>query len=298
MVQTQEAWIKTIEAASGGNLTVEVDKAPLAKPEGQYDLIKNGIRDLVWAVPGYTPGRFDMLQVAELPFMCPSSSVCSPVLWKWYAKYGLAAKEFPDTTLLATFTTGPFLVHMTKVARTLDEIRALKLRVAGASVPIAKALGMSVAVLPATDAYESLQRGTVDGTLFPWEAVKSFRLAELLKFHLEIPGGLLASSFVIVGNTRAIDNLTPANKAALLKASGEAGSALYGKAWDAADNGGRNDAKQHGNVIETIAPAELDRWRPMLQFVTDDWLKKAQAKGLDGKKALDDLKDMIKAASS
>ena len=92
---TQEAWIKTIEAASGGNLTVEVDKAPLAKPEGQYDLIKNGIRDLVWHVPGYTPGRFDMLQVAELPFLCPNSTVCSPVLWKWYAKYGLAAKEFP-----------------------------------------------------------------------------------------------------------------------------------------------------------------------------------------------------------
>ena len=159
MVQTQQAWIKTIEAASGGNLTVEVDKAPLAKPEGQYDLIKNGIRDLVWAVPGYTPVRFDMLQVAELPFMCPNSSVCSPVLWKWYGKYGLAAKEFPDTTLLLTFTTGPFLVHMTKEARTLDEIRALKLRVAGASVAIAKALGMSVAVLPATDAYESITAG-------------------------------------------------------------------------------------------------------------------------------------------
>ena len=178
MVQTQEAWIKTIEAASGGNLTVVVDKAPLAKPEGQYDLIKNGVRDLVWHVPGYTPGRFDMFQVAELPFLCPDSTVCSPTLWKWYAKYGLAAKEFPDTTLLTTFTTGPFLVHTTKVARTLDAIRALKLRVAGASVPIAKALGMSVVAMPATDAYESLQRGTVDGTLFPWEAVKSFRLTE------------------------------------------------------------------------------------------------------------------------
>jgi TRAP-type transport system periplasmic protein len=298
MVQTQEAWIKTIEAASGGNLTVVVDKAPLAKPEGQYDLIKNGVRDLVWHVPGYTPGRFDMFQVAELPFLCPGSTVCSPTLWKWYAKYGLAAKEFPDTTLLTTFTTGPFLVHTTKVARTLDAIRALKLRVAGASVPIAKALGMSVVAMPATDAYESLQRGTVDGTLFPWEAVKSFRLTELLKFHLEIPGGLLASSFMIVGNTKAIDNLTPSNKAALLKASGEPGSALFGKAWDAADEQGRIDAKQHGNVIETIAPAELDQWRPMLQFVTDEWLKKAQAKGLDGQKILDDLKAMIKATSS
>src|SRR5262245_17991629 len=51
MVQTLAAWIKTIEEASGGNLTVEVDKAGLAKMEGQYDLIRNGVRDLGWAVP-------------------------------------------------------------------------------------------------------------------------------------------------------------------------------------------------------------------------------------------------------
>ncbi len=298
MVQTQEAWARTIAVASNGNLTLEIDKAPLAKPEGQYDLIKNGVRDLVWHVPGYTPGRFDMLQVAELPFLCPNSTVCSPVLWKWYAKYGLAAKEFPDTTLLTTFTTGPFAIYTTKPARTLEAIRALKLRAAGASVPIGKALGLSVVALPATEAYEALQRGTVDGTMFPWEAINSFRLNEFLKFALEIPGGLLASSFVIVGNTKAIDNLTPSNKAALLKASGEVGSALYGKAWDAADDRGRADAKRRGNTIETIAPAELERWRPMLQFVTDEWLKKAQAKGLDGQKMLDDLKSMIKASAS
>src|SRR3982751_2027663 len=48
MVQTLAAWVKTIEEASGGNLTVEVDKAALAKMEGQYDLIRNGVRDLVW----------------------------------------------------------------------------------------------------------------------------------------------------------------------------------------------------------------------------------------------------------
>src|SRR5262245_48180990 len=298
MVQTQEAWGKTIEAASGGNLVLEIDKAPLAKPEGQYDLIKNGIRDLVWHVPGYTPGRFDMFQVAEIPFLCPNSTICSPTLWKWYAKHGLAAKEFTDATLLTTFTTGPFLVHTTKPARTLEALRAMKLRIAGAGVPIGKALGFSSVALPATDAYETLQRGTVDGTLFPWEAVNSFRLNELVKFHLEIPGGVYASSFMIVGNTKAIDNLTPSNKAALMKASGEVGSALYGRHWDAADERGRSDAVKRGNTIETIAPAELDRWRPLLQSVTDEWLGKAKAKGLDGQKMLDDFKEMIKASSS
>ena len=194
MVQTLEAWAKTVTEASGGNLTIEIDKAPLAKPDGQYDIVKNGVRDLAWHVPGYTIGRFDLFQAPELPFLCPSSTVCSPVLWKWYAKHGLAAKEFTDATLVTAFTTGPFHIHLAKPARTLEEIRALKIRVAGASVPVAKALGWSVATLPATEAYESLQRGVVDGTVFPWEAVNSFRLNELVKFHLEIPGGLLTSS--------------------------------------------------------------------------------------------------------
>jgi TRAP-type C4-dicarboxylate transport system substrate-binding protein len=224
--------------------------------------------------------------------------VCSAVLWKWYNKHGLAAKEFTDATLVTAFTTGPFSIHLTKPARTLEEIRALKMRVAGASVPVAKALGWSVAVLPATDAYETLQRGVVDGTVFPWEAVNSFRLNDLTKFHLEIPGGLLTSTFMIVGNTKAIEKLTPANKAAFLKASGEAGSALFGKYWDAADERARADAKQRNHTIETIAPAELDKWRPLLQATTDEWLKKANAKGVDGQKLLDDLKQMIKAASN
>ena len=133
-----------------------------------------------------------------------------------------------------------------------------------------------MAVLPATEAYEAVQRGMVDGTLFPWEAMNSFRLNELVKFHLEIPGGLLRSAFVIVGNTKAIEKLTPGNKAALMKASGEAGSALFGKAWQAADEHGRSDAKKRNQTIETIAPAEIDKWRPLLQTITDEWLKKAK----------------------
>src|SRR5689334_24551865 len=127
MVQTQQAWIKTIEEASGGNLTVEVDKAALAKPEGQYDLIRNGVRDLGWAVPGYTVGRFEMLQAAEQPLLCPKPAVCSPVVWSWYAKHGLAGKEFTDTVLLVTFMGGPYGIHTVKPAKTLDEIKALKI---------------------------------------------------------------------------------------------------------------------------------------------------------------------------
>jgi TRAP-type C4-dicarboxylate transport system substrate-binding protein len=298
MVQTLAAWIKTVEEASGGNLVIELDKAALGKTEGQYDLVRNGVRDLAWAVPSRTPGRFDMLQAAEIPFLCPSSTVCAVALWRWYAKYGLAAKEFPDTVLLTTFTTGPFGIHTGKPVKTLEDLKGLKINGGPSAVPIAKGLGISLATLNATETYEAVQRGTVDGTLFPWEAMQSFRLNELLKAHLEIPGGILAATFVVVANPKAVDNLTPENKAALMKASGETGSALFGKAWDAADERGRADAKERGQLIETLAPAELAGWRSMIQFVPDEWVKKAEQKGYDGRKMLADLEAMIRDASS
>ena len=298
MVKTLESWIKTIEQASGGNLTIEVDKAPLAKPDGQYDLVKNGVRDMVWHVPAYTSGRFEMFQVAEVPFLCPSAAICAPALWKWYEKHNLAAKEFTDTKLLVAFMHGPGMIHSKKVVKTLEEIKDIKVRAGGAGVPIAKSLGMSVVALPATAAHEALQRGTVEGVLFPWEAMPSFRLTELVNAHLEIPGGMYTASFIININPKSFERLSPANQAALMKASGEAGSTLFGKAWDAADEAARAEAKKLNHTITTLAPAELDRWRPKLEFVTEEWLKKAKERGYDGQKLLDDFKAMVKARSS
>src|SRR5260221_1127387 len=155
MVQTLESWIKTVEEASGGNLTIEMDKAAIGKMEGQYDLIKNGVRDLDWTVPGYTVGRFDILQAAELPLLCQNPALCSPVIWQWYAKHGLAAKEFTDTTLLNIFVGGPFGVHGVKPMKTLDDVKALKIRAAGPSLPAANALGINAVPLPATQTYDA-----------------------------------------------------------------------------------------------------------------------------------------------
>lgn len=298
MVKTQEAWIKTIEEASGGNLTVVLDKAPLAKPEGQYDLVKNGVRDMVWHIPGYTPGRQDLIRAGEMPFMCPNATTCSPALWKWYEKHKLAEKEFTDTKLLTIFMHGPGTIHTVKPAVTLEQLKDLKMRVGGSAVPIAKALGVAVVAMPATDAHEALQRGTVTGVFFPWEAMDSFRLTEMVKHHLEIPGGLYSSVFAIVMNKTAFEKLTPANQAALMKVSGEAGSRFFGKAWDAADKVSRDSAKARGNAFATLSDEELVKWRPLLDFVRQDWLAKAKEKGVDGDALLSDLQATIKALSS
>lgn len=299
MFKSQQAWVEEVKKASGGNLIVEVDTAGIGKPPGQYDLVKNGVRDMVWFIAGYTPGRFSLYQVAELPFVCPNATTCSPALWEWYQENDLEKREFTDTKLVLSFTHGPGLLHSNKSYTTVESLVNVKVRAGGSNVAIGKALDMAVVSMPASGAYEAIQRNTVDAIFFPWEAVNSFRLNEVATHHLEVPGGMYASSFGFNINPKAFDGLTAANRKALMEASAKSGSRLLGQKWDAADAVAYEDAKQRAdNVITTLAPEEMPKLRAKLDVVRQDWIDMANGKGLNGQKLYDDFLAKVRANSS
>ncbi|MBT4721480.1 MAG: C4-dicarboxylate ABC transporter, partial [Rhodospirillaceae bacterium] len=58
---------------------------------------------------------------------------------------------------------------------------------------------------------------------------------------------------------------------------------------------GRADAMKAGNKIQTLSAAEQKRWSRAVQIITDNWIKKGNEMGLDGKALMDDLVKMMKA---
>ena len=46
-------------------------------PFKQYELVKNGVADITWVLPGYTAGQFPQLHVFELPFMAKTGNESS-----------------------------------------------------------------------------------------------------------------------------------------------------------------------------------------------------------------------------
>jgi TRAP-type C4-dicarboxylate transport system substrate-binding protein len=125
----------------------------------------------------------------------------------------------------------------------------------------------------------------------------SFRLNEVATFHLEVPGGMYTSSFMININPKSFDGLNAGNREALMKAGGLEGSKFFGRAWDAADKASRDDGVAKKNMIETLAPDQLVKWKQLLQPVRDNWIKMAKEKGLDGDKLIADLEARVKAQS-
>lgn len=293
MTRTMAAWVDTVVEASGGKLTMEVDKTPLAKPPGQYDLAVNGIRDVSWGVPAYTPGRFVALRLWEMPFLSPSAETGSEAAWIWYEKNGLIDKEFADTHLVTVWVHGPGILHTKKRVRTLADLRGMKLRVGGGGIFLARQLGAVPVAMPATKAHESLRRGVTEGAFFPFEAIRSFRLEKLVTHHLMVPGGLYTVPFFMTMNKKKWASLSRDAQQALNRAGRRAGAKLIGSYWDAAEKLGMEVARENGNSIETIAPAELENWRARTDRIFAEYLGKMKESGYDGEALLADLKATV-----
>jgi TRAP-type transport system periplasmic protein len=287
-------WIADVKKESGGTLIIKLDKGPVAKVPGMYDVAKNGIRDMSWGVAGYTPGRFPVFRALELPFLSPNAEVGSVAMWDWYHRNKLDEKEITDTKLITLWVHGPGVVHTKKPVATIEDLKGVKLRVGGGGVQIAKLLGAVPVAMSATKAHESLRRGTTSGALFPFEAIKGFRLTKLVTYHMEVPGGVYATPFFMTMNKNSWNKLSPKHQAVLMKVGGGAGARYIGKHWgDDADKIGRAAAIANGNKITTVSASELKRWHTLLQPMYADWTKKVKAKGYDADALLADLRATI-----
>src|SRR5262245_21432946 len=179
-----EPWAKMNDEQSKGRLKIMIyPGGVLGKPADHWDMVKNGIADIGWGTHNYTGGRFPLTSAADLPFIFKTSKGGSRALWELYVKD--LQKEHAGVKVLWLFHTTPFHVHTSKKpVKTLEDMVGLKMRTAGGQVAATvKHLGAVPVPIAAPDAYSALERGTVDGTMFPWEAIFSFKLHEVIKHH-------------------------------------------------------------------------------------------------------------------
>jgi TRAP-type C4-dicarboxylate transport system substrate-binding protein len=251
-------------------------------------------------VHGYTPGRFLLTQMAEFPFLGDQAEPISVAFNKVAMQHPEFLAEHQGVHVLAFFTHGPGIVFNTKKPVTkVEDLQGLKWRVGGGMVnEIAKALGMNVTLKPATDSYELLSGGVMDGTLFPAESIESFKIDKIIKYATTFPGGLYNTSFVFMMNKAKYDKLTPEEKKAVDAASGEVAARIMGRNWDKVDRRAFG-LMQANNVQVTKADAKLvadvkAKTNPLEQ----KWVKDAEAKGLkNADKVLADFRAEIAKAS-
>ncbi len=293
-------WMQKIEAESGGRIKFEHYPAMQlgGKPGELIDQVTEGVADVVWTLPGYTPGRFPRTEVVELPFMIKDAAGASRTLWQLGEKY-MFDTEYKDVKIIGMWTHGPGLIHSKNPIKSIEDLKGVKLRAPSrVTNMMVTSLGATAVGMPVPAVPESLSKGVIDATILPWEVTASIKSSELVKNHTEFPGApLYTAAFILAMNKGVYDKLPDDLKAVINANSGADFSANAGKVSQDADAKARKIATDLGNNIVELTPAEIDAWKLAAQPTIDAWIKEMDAAGIDGKGLLEEARAAIAANS-
>ena len=150
--------------------------------------------------------------------------------------------------------------------------------------------------MPMGGTYEALQKGVVEASFAPIEVLKTWKQAEVIKYTTECYSVGYTSGFFIAMNLKKWNSLPKDVQKAFEEVSANY-IAKAGAVWDNGDTAGRDFTLARGNKIIPLSAEEGARWAKAAEPVIDDYIKRAEGKGLAGKKYVQTLKDLIKQYS-
>ncbi|WP_244467951.1 TRAP transporter substrate-binding protein [Nitratireductor soli] len=283
-----QVWAKEVTEASNGRLRINTLPKPVTAPPGTFDAVADGIVEIAFNVHGYTPGRFVATNIAEFPGAGDSAEAASVAYQRVYDKHMAQHGEHGDLKVLAVFTNGPGHIFNSKrpIAR-LEDLQNLRVRVGGGIVnELADLLGVSAVLKPASESYELMSAGIVDGLFFPVEPIITFKLDRLVRYGTLIPGGLYNTSWAVVMNKAAFDKLAAEDQEAIEKVSGEHLARLAGKTQDKNDAHALELVNAAGIEMITADAAFMGQIEERMKPLQEAWLKKVEARGVDGAQLL------------
>ena len=292
-----EKWLKSMEAASNGALKVQIFPAgQLGKAADHYDLARDGVVDLAWAVPGFNAGRFPIYSVSELPLIFSDAPVGAREFDKWYAKY--AAKEMGDVHYCLGHISPLSTLNFTaKAVNAPDEMKGIRVRPQNAtSGRFFASLGANIVQVSAAEAKQAFDRGVADAIAFPWRTLYPFNLQTSVKFHMDLP--LTSAPSVWVMNKAKYQSLPPAAKAAVDSHCTPEWAQKLMQAWQDWEGEGRKMLTDAGNTIYKPSADNVEKWKKAASDFHQTWVTEVTKPDFDAKTALDDFKKVLGAAKA
>ncbi|QIE54902.1 TRAP transporter substrate-binding protein [Pikeienuella piscinae] len=290
-------WVEEVERVTEGRVAIKLLPKPLGGAPQHIDLVRDGVAGAVFTVHGYTPGRFTLTKMAELPFSGDSAEAISAAYWQVHEKYFAEADEHRGVKLLGLFVHGPGMLFIKEgPVESVGDLKGVKFRVGGGMVnEVATALDMTAVLKSAPESYELLSNGVVDGILFPISSVETFRLEPFVPYALEFPGGLYNTSFMMGMNRELFDSLSEVDRDAIMSVSGVEFSRRAGRAWDVSTAKAREVYVSQGGVIEQASDALVAEVRAATAPLEEAWIEEAGKKGVDGAVALEEYRQLIQS---
>ena len=295
-------WAKKIESDSGGSLKVQAfwvmqlgGKAPQL-----LDQARDGVVDIVWTLPGFTPGRMPRVEPFELPFVHRTAYSSTMALQDFQPKH-LGPDLNAYHPLLLHVHAG-FLFQTKKPVRSMADLKGMKLRAASrGGVWLLNALGATGIGLPLPQIPAALSKGVIDGVTLPYEIAPAVKTPDLVSHFSRLAGSqprLGTNVFTFLMNKNSYEKLSAAHRKVIDDNSGRNIAEMAGRNWDAIEEPGLKVVKSRKkNIFYTIPAEEVAKMKAAAEPVYDRWFAEMKKINVDGPALLTDARALIEKYS-
>ncbi|VBB44171.1 Extracellular solute-binding protein, family 7 [uncultured Desulfatiglans sp.] len=281
-----EQWSQEVEKRTNGEVKVQYYPGQsLTKADQCYDGVVQHISDIGFSVLAYTRGRFPVMSAVDLPLGYMSGRAATAVINAVYEKFNPV--ELQDTKVMYLHAHGPGLIHTKgKAVRKLEDMKGLKFRGHGTSADVVKALGGTPVPKPMPETYEMLQKGVVDGGVYPLESNKGWKLGEVVDYCTADFTSAYTTSFFVVMNKDKWAEISPENQKIIEEINAE-WVVKHAEAWDTSDMEGLRYLLNQGGEMIGLDAKEAARWKAAVQPIIDGYVTELDKKGLNGKEIVE-----------
>jgi TRAP-type C4-dicarboxylate transport system substrate-binding protein len=281
-------WNKEIEKATGGRVKLNIPPKTLAAPSDQYDGVVNGVMDGAVQFNQFIANKVTGIQVGQLPFIgTESAEVGSVALWRTYEKFFADKNEYAPVKLLAVYALngGDFFSMTDQPISSIDDIKNRKMwALPGVTANIIKGTGSAVVAGPAVQMLEIISKGVVDGYVgVAFSSVMQFKLTDYTKSATVFESKIFTPTFSFFIHEKKWNEISEADRKAIVALSGEKISRHFGKVADDVQNKARDQLVKGGLKVVEGNDATLRQLEAIGQPMIAEWLKKVAAMGIDGK---------------
>ena len=287
-----QSWCDEVKKRTNGAVIVEYYPAQtLTKAKQVYDGVVSGMSDLGLCLFGYTRGRFPLMEAVDLPLGYKTGMVATIVANAVYEKFN--PKELSDVKVMYLHAHGPGLLYTKdKPVNNMDDLKGVKIRSHGTTAKVVKALGGIPVTMPMPELYQSLQKGVVEGAIYPMEVNKGWRMADVVKYGTFDYPIANTSTFFVVMNKNKWAGL-PDDIQSIITEINKIWTVKHGAAWDTSDAVGEEFLISKGGKLITLTQQEGEKWKTAIEPVIEDYIQQTEKKGLPAGAAVEFIKRFL-----
>ena len=220
-------------------------------PGQQPQMVLDGVADLAWVVPSYSPGRFPDTEVLELPGMF---------------------KDYGDFYIVGLWGTAPYSIHTNFPVNSIADLKGKTIRASSKNESAAlRAFGAVPIGMPVTEIPEAISRGTISGTTSHMSPFFDFGLDRVTNNHFFIGLGIVP--LAVLMNKKKFDALPASSRAVIERNAGDKITKVWIDSVTAYNAANLEKLKSNPkNKVVFPSQAQLDEAQKLLTPVREEWV--------------------------